>query len=97
MVKNIKKSLKYFIIITGVIIILTTALCLVLQIPEVQTFLVKRVSNHFSKEIKSTISVSRIEYKFFNKLSINDILIKDQNNDTLIYSQTVTTSFKKID
>jgi hypothetical protein len=97
MLKNIKKSLKYFIIITGIIIMLPTVLYLVLQISEVQTFLVKRVTDHFSNEIKSTISVGRIEYKFFNRLSINDILIKDKNNDTLIYSQEATVGFRRID
>jgi len=97
MFKIIKKSLKYFIIIIGVIIILPTVLYLVLQISEVQTFLVKRITNHFSNEIKSTISMNRIEYKFFNKLFINDILIKDKNNDTLIYSQEATVEFRRID
>jgi len=97
MFKNIKKSLKYFIIITGVIIMLPTILYLILQISEVQTFLVKRITDHFSNEIKSTISVGRIEYKFFNKLAINDILIKDKNNDTLIYSQNATVGFRRID
>jgi hypothetical protein len=97
MVKNIKKSLKYFIIFIGVIILLPTVFYFVLQISEVQTFLVKRVTDHFSNEIKSTISVGRIEFNFFNKLSINDILIKDKNNDTLIYSQKLIAGFKKID
>jgi len=97
MVKNIKKSLKYFIIITGVIIMLPTVLYLILQISEVQTFLVNRITNYFSNEIKSTISVGRIEYKFFNKLIINDILIKDKNYDTLLYSQKVTIGIKRID
>ena len=97
MAKFIKKSFKYFIIIVGVIIMIPTVLYLVLQISEVQTFLVKRITNYFSNEIKSTISVGRIEYKFFNKLSVNDILIKDKNNDTLIYSQKVIAGFRKID
>lgn len=97
MVKNIKKSLKYFIIITGVIIMLPTVLYLLIQNSEVQTFLVNRITKHFSNEFKSIISVGRIEYKFFNRLSINDILIKDQNNDTLLYTQKVTTGIKRID
>jgi hypothetical protein len=97
MVKNIKKSLKYFIIVIGIIIILPTLLYLALQISEVQTFLVRRITSHFSDEIKSTISVGRIEFKFFNKLSINDILIKDKNNDTLIFSRNVTAGIRKLD
>ena len=97
MLKNIKKSLKYFIIVFGVIILLPTVLYLLLQIAEVQTFLVKRITNHFSTQFKSTISVGSIEFKFFNKLSINDLLIKDQNSDTLLYSKEIVAGLKWID
>ena len=97
MLKNIKKSLKYFIIVFGVIILLPTVLYLLLQTAEVQTFLVKRITNHFSAQFKSTISVGSIEFKFFNKLSINDLLIKDQNSDTLIYSKEIIAGLKWID
>jgi len=96
MVKNIKKSLKYIIIIAGIIIMLPTLLYLTLQFSEVQTFIVNRVSSHFSNEINSSISVGKIEYKFFNRLSINEILIKDQNNDTLLYSQKVTAGIRNV-
>jgi hypothetical protein len=97
MFRNIKKSLKYFIIFLGVVFLLPTVLYLTLQIPAVQTFLVKRVTNHFSNEIKSTISVGRFEYKFFNKLSLTDVLIKDKNNDTLIFAPQATVGFKRLD
>ena len=60
-----------------------TVLYLLLRTSRVQTFLVKRISNHFSNEFKSTISVGTIKYKFFNELTISNILIKDKNNDTL--------------
>jgi hypothetical protein len=97
MVKNIKKSLKYFIIIIGVIIMVPSVLYSILQISEVQTFLIQRITNHFSNEIKSTISVGKIKYEFFNKLSLNEVLIKDQNNDTLLYSQRITAGIRYID
>ncbi|MCX6325406.1 MAG: translocation/assembly module TamB domain-containing protein [Bacteroidia bacterium] len=97
MVKNIKKSLKYFIIIAGVIIMLPTVLYLLLQNSEVQTFLVNRVTKHFSNKIISTISLGKVEYKFFNRLIIDDILIKDKNKDTLIFSQKVTIGIRRID
>ena len=97
MLKNIKKSLKYFIIAFGVIILLPTVLYLLLQTAEVQTFLVKRITNHFSTQFKSTISIGSIEFKFFNKLSINDVLIKDQNNDTLLYSKEIVAGLRRLD
>ncbi len=97
MLKIIKKSFKYFIIILGVLIILPTVFYLLLQSSTVQTFLVKRITSHLSTYINSTISVGKVEYKFFNNLIINDLLIKDINNDTLLYTQKITTTIKKID
>ena len=97
MLKKIKRSLKYLIIVFGVIVLLPTVLYLLLNTSEVQTFLVKRITNHFSNEIKSTISVGSIEYKFFNKLSINDVIIKDKNNDTLLYSKEIKVGIRRMD
>ena len=97
MLKTIKKSLKYFIIILGILITLPTIFYLALQNSQVQTFLVKRITNHFSDLFKSTIAVGSIEYKFFNNLVLYDLLIKDQNNDTLIFSQKITVNIKTID
>ncbi len=72
-----------------------TVLYIVLQISVVQTYLVNRISSHFSIKFKSTLSVGTIDYKFFNRLAINDVLIKDRNNDTLIYSEKVTVGLKR--
>ena len=97
MAKNIKKSLKYFIIVIGVFILLPGILYPLLQISAIQTYLVNRISSHISKGINSTISVGRIEYRFFNKLAINDILIKDQHNDTLLYSNEIIAGIRRFD
>jgi hypothetical protein len=97
MLKKIKRSFKYFIIVIGVIILFPTVLYLLLQTSEVQTFMVKRITNHFSGKLKSTISIGSIEYKFFNKLYVNDVIIKDKNNDTLLYSKEITVGIRRMD
>ncbi len=97
MFKNIKKSIKYFIIVIGVVIMLPTVLFPLLQISAVQTFLVNRISGHISDDINTSISVGRIEYRFFNKLAINDILIKDQHNDTLLYTSEIIAGIRRFD
>ncbi|MCJ7447828.1 MAG: translocation/assembly module TamB [Bacteroidales bacterium] len=96
MLRSIKRSIKYFIIVIGIIIAIPTILSFVLRIPEVQTLLVKRITNHFSEEFQSVISVGKIHFSFFNKLNINDILIKDKNDDTLIYSQFLSAGIRRI-
>jgi hypothetical protein len=90
MLKSIKKSFKYLMILIGIILLVPTFGSLILRIPEVQTFMVKRIMGHFSEKLQSTMTLGRIEYIFFNKLLINDLLIKDQNNDTLIYSKKIS-------
>ena len=97
MVKSIKKSFKYFIIFLGIIIMVPTMFYFILRVPLVQTMLVRRITSHISEDVKSKITVGKVEFHFFNRLYINDILFRDQNNDTLIYSQKITAAIRKID
>lgn len=96
MVKSIKKTLKYLAIVAGVVAVLSISFFLILQISEVQTFIIKKITNRISREFKSTIQVGKVEFEFFNRLILTDLLIKDQNNDTLIYSQKVITGIRKL-
>lgn len=96
MVKSIKKILKYLIAITGVIGMLALSLFLILQIPGVQTHIIKKIAGRISREFNSTIQIGKVEYEFFNRLILSDLLIKDQHNDTLIYSQRVIAGIRKI-
>ncbi len=97
MLKSIKKSFKYLMILVGIILLVPTFASLILRIPEVQTFMVKRILGHFSEKLQSSMTLGSIEYTFFNKLSINDLLIRDQNNDTLIYSQRIEAGINRLD
>ncbi len=84
-------------ILFGILLLVPTLASIVLRIPEVQTFMVNRITGHFSEKIKSTISVGRVEYTFFNKLVLGDLLIKDQNNDTMLYSQRISAGILRLD
>jgi len=97
MAGNFKKSFKYFVIVIGVFVMLPGILYPLLQISALQTYLVKRITSHLSIGINSTISVGKIEYRFFNKLAVNDILIKDQHNDTLLYTQEIIAGIRRFD
>jgi len=97
MLKSIKKSFKYLMILVGILLLVPTLASIVLRIPEIQTFMVNRITGHFSEKIKSTISVGRVEYTFFNKLVLSDFLIKDQNNDTLLWSSGISAGILRLD
>jgi hypothetical protein len=97
MAVSIKKSIKYFIILIGIIIMFPTMLYLALQIPSVQTGIIRQITGHLSRELQSTISIGKINYKFFNRLSLTDVLVKDRNNDTLLYSEILTAGIRRLD
>jgi hypothetical protein len=97
MLKSIKKSIKYLIILIGIIILTPSFFYLIIRIPDVQTFVVKRITSHFSDQIKSTITLGKLEYNFFNRLLINDVLIKDIHNDTMLYASKVTLGLRRLD
>ncbi len=97
MIKSIKKSLKYLAIGIGIILLVPTVLYSLLRLPDVQTFIVRRITSHLSNEIKSTITVGKIDFRFFNRLTLNDLLIKDKHNDTLIYLKSASTGIRRID
>jgi hypothetical protein len=95
MAKIIKKAIKYLLFFAGVLAFLFISLFLVLQNPKVQTFIVQKISGKLSRDMKSTIQVGKVEFKFFNRLIVNDLLIKDQNDDTLIYSQRTIAGIRR--
>ncbi len=95
--KSIKKSLKYLIAICVIIILVPILFAYAIRFPDIQTLLVKRITENISAKIKSTISVGRVDFIFFNRLRLNDILIKDKNNDTLLYAARASIGIRKID
>ena len=96
MVKNIKKSYKYLLVIAGIIIVLPTIFFSIMRFPSVQTFMIQRITSHLSEKISSTVSVGKMEYYFFNRLQLNEVLIKDRHDDTLIYAPKITIGIRSL-
>ena len=94
--KSIKITLKLLYIAFGSIAGLAIILFLLLQMSAIQTLIVKRFTDNISKEFKSTVQVGKVEFKFFDRLILNDVLIKDQYNDTLIFSEQIITGIGRL-
>lgn len=62
-------------------------LSLLIQVPLVQNWVVRDVSNRISRDVGSEVKVGHIRLNFFDDLLVNDLLIRDQRGDTLLYSQ----------
>jgi hypothetical protein len=96
MLKSIKKTYNILIGSIAVLILTFTLLFLIVRIPEVQSQIIKRIAAFISSEIKSTVSIDKVNYSFFNKLELSGIIIKDLHNDTLLYSPQITIRIRQI-
>jgi hypothetical protein len=96
MLKSIKKSYNILIGAVAVMILSLTVIFLLVRIPAVQTSIVTKITGYISNETKSTISVGKVKFSFFNKFEITGILIKDLHNDTLLYAPSITVGIRQI-
>lgn len=94
--KIIKKTLKSLIIFIAILLAIPAIIALSLQIPAVQTYIVNKLMGQLSAELRSSITIGRLDYEFFNKLALNDILFKDRNNDTLLYTSKLTAGIRAV-
>ncbi len=61
-----------------------------LQNSRVQTLITQKLAKQLSERINSKVSIGKVYFSFFNKLVLEDVLLEDQQNDTLFYSQKIT-------
>jgi hypothetical protein len=61
---------------------------------KVQTWLVNGITNRINETAGARITIGSIHFKFFNKLTINDLLIYDHNSDTLLYANEINAGLK---
>jgi hypothetical protein len=59
------------------------------MIPAVQTAVVHIVTNRLSADINAEISIDRVSITPFGTIRLNQFLVRDQQNDTLFYSENV--------
>ena len=93
---KIKKIYKIPLFVIPSILILTTICFVSLRSPKVQTWLFERLTNRISKHNDIDISAGSIRFTFFNHIEVNNLLIKDNTADTMLYSPVVKAGIRKI-
>jgi hypothetical protein len=61
-----------------------------LQSSKVQTYLTQRLAVHLSEKTGAKISVGKVDIAFFKRVILEDILVEDQQTDTLLFVQSVS-------
>lgn len=57
-----------------------------MRIPAVQTFLVQKASSILSEELGAHVDIRSVNIGFFDKVILEDVIIEDQNKDTLLHA-----------
>ena len=82
--KIIKNSLKIGLSFLGMVFMLLIYSWFLLRSPGVQTYLVGQLTEHFSRKYDTSVTVKGVSISFFNKIILEEVLVKDQNNDSLL-------------
>lgn len=82
----LKKILRIFALVLMSIFLITAGLILAIRLPAFQTWAVQRAAGYLSTELKTTVTLERIQIKFFRTLSIQGLHIEDLNGDTLLFA-----------
>ncbi|WP_394670715.1 translocation/assembly module TamB domain-containing protein [Halosquirtibacter xylanolyticus] len=71
-------------------LIITLCACYVaLMSSRVQTLIVQSITDDISQQLGAQISIRKVDIRFFNKLVLKDFLLKDQKQDTLLFSKAL--------
>ena len=56
-----------------------------INVPSVQTYFAQTIANQFNKEYGTEVQIKTAELNYSGNINLNNLLIKDHKNDTLIY------------
>ena len=71
------------------IILLVVILYGLIQLPSIQTWLVGKVAGNFSEKLQTKVSIKKVDFRFFNQLILEGVLIEDRKKDTLLYAGSI--------
>ncbi len=74
-----------FIVLFCLFLYLSFLVSLFLKVPVVQSWALKKASTFISQKIDTEVSLGEIQLDLIQTLRLNDLLIKDAKQDTLIY------------
>ncbi|MBK7938531.1 MAG: translocation/assembly module TamB domain-containing protein [Lewinellaceae bacterium] len=72
------------------IVLLFIIFYLVLQMPAVQNWLVRKVTAYLSEELNTRVEVRRVDISFFDNLVLEGLYVQDLKGDTLLYAGELT-------
>ena len=72
------------------LIVLYLLLIVLMHLPSVQTFLGKEVAEALAGKFGTKVEVGKVNLGFFNRIIIDDVMMYDQQGDSLIYASRLS-------
>jgi hypothetical protein len=86
-IRFIGRFIKYSLISVFVLLI---AFFIAIQTSSFQTYLGKKASAWLSEELHTTISIEKVDIKFFSSVVLKGVYVEDLHKDTLLYGADLT-------
>jgi hypothetical protein len=93
-IKGIKKTLKILGFSFGGLILFLGVLFVLIQTSMIQNVISKAIVSELSQKLHTKVTVGKIEYEFFDDISIHDLYVQDLQNDTLLFVNQADAKFK---
>ena len=72
------------------LIVLYMLLIVLMHLPSVQTFLGKEVAEALADKFGTKVEVGKVNLGFFNRIIVDDVMMYDQQGDSLIYASRLS-------
>ena len=73
-----------------VLILLVAVLYGLLHLSGVQTWLVKKIAGNLSEQLETRVTLKKVDFRFFDKLLLKDLMVEDRKKDTLLFAGTAS-------
>ena len=96
MVKSIKKRYKIFLFSGSAFLLMILFAFFSVRSNAIQTWVVANVVDRINNNTEANITFESLQITFFSKLIVTDLLLLDNNLDTLLYTKELKMNIKKI-
>ena len=93
---TISFSISLLINVFELLLILLISFFYTLRVPYFKNSITNELTEYLNQELNTKIKVKEVSFGSFKTLELNDLLIPDQNGDTILYVPSVYLSIHKI-
>ncbi|MEJ7625485.1 MAG: translocation/assembly module TamB domain-containing protein [Ferruginibacter sp.] len=83
----LKKSLRIFLYIIGVVLLLVCAVIFFISVPFGKRVVKNQVQSYLQSKLKTKVEIGAVDYALPKWIEIKNVFIQDQNKDTLLYGE----------